>query len=239
MQDRIIQFHAGVTDCFIIQGERSNILIDTGINFTRERYLEVFAQHQIKASGISLIIVTHGHSDHFAHLSVVKELTGASIVCHKDATSPIMTGKSAPVIAGNWVGSIMKQIFKGRLTDYVPVPPDIVVDEVYDLSAHGIQGKIIHTPGHTDCSVSVLLDSGDAFTGDMFMANPFKANQPLPAVFIVNRSQLLDSMQKILDHGAQTIYGSHGGCFSRHDIERLVKRFYEKYGHKEENLCEN
>ncbi len=239
MQQKIMQFHAGVTDCFIIQGECGSILIDTGINFTRERYLEVFAQHQIKASDISLLVITHGHSDHFAHLSLLKELTGAAIICHKDAVGPITTGKSAPVIPGNWVGSIMKQIFKGRLTDYVPVHPDIVCDDVYDLSAHGIQGKIMHTPGHTDCSVSVILNSGDAFTGDMFMVNPFKANHPLPAVFIVNRSQLLASMRKVLDSGAQTIYGSHGGRFSRIDIERLVERLYKKYGQEEDKVCEN
>ena len=35
------------------------------------------------------------------------------------------------------------------------------------LSHLGIEGEIIHTPGHTDDSISLILDEGIAFTGDL------------------------------------------------------------------------
>jgi glyoxylase-like metal-dependent hydrolase (beta-lactamase superfamily II) len=35
----------------------------------------------------------------------------------------------------------------------------------------GLSGEVIHTPGHTDDSVSVFLDSGDAFIGDLHKEN--------------------------------------------------------------------
>jgi len=31
----------------------------------------------------------------------------------------------------------------------------------------GLSGEVIHTPGHSDDSISVFLDSGDAFIGDL------------------------------------------------------------------------
>ena len=36
-----------------------------------------------------------------------------------------------------------------------------------DLYGVGIQGEIIETPGHSDDSVSLVLDSGLAFIGDL------------------------------------------------------------------------
>jgi ribonuclease/clavin/mitogillin len=35
------------------------------------------------------------------------------------------------------------------------------------LQRLGIEGEIIHTPGHSDDSVSLILDEGIAFTGDL------------------------------------------------------------------------
>src|SRR5215469_2805839 len=35
------------------------------------------------------------------------------------------------------------------------------------LSRNGIAGEILHTPGHSDDSVSLLLDDGSVFTGDL------------------------------------------------------------------------
>jgi glyoxylase-like metal-dependent hydrolase (beta-lactamase superfamily II) len=35
------------------------------------------------------------------------------------------------------------------------------------LKEIGIPGEILHTPGHSDDSVSLLLDDGSVFTGDL------------------------------------------------------------------------
>jgi hydroxyacylglutathione hydrolase len=36
-----------------------------------------------------------------------------------------------------------------------------------DLLEFGVDGRIVHTPGHTSGSISLLLDSGEAFVGDL------------------------------------------------------------------------
>ena len=35
------------------------------------------------------------------------------------------------------------------------------------LQAEGIAGEILHTPGHSDDSISLLLDDGSLFVGDL------------------------------------------------------------------------
>jgi len=46
---------------------------------------------------------------------------------------------------------------------------DIVLDreKEYDLKEWGVEGKVLHTPGHTPGSLSVVLDNEEAILMDM------------------------------------------------------------------------
>lgn len=52
-------------------------------------------------------------------------------------------------------------------TEFDKVEPEILVEEDIDLLEFGVNGKIVHTPGHISGSISLLLDSGEAFVGDL------------------------------------------------------------------------
>jgi len=65
----------------------------------------------------------------------------------------------------------------------------------------GIAGEIVHTPGHSDDSVSLLLDDGSAFTGDL--TPPTLARED--AVRAVTASWRL-----LRERGATRVYPGHG-----------------------------
>jgi len=65
----------------------------------------------------------------------------------------------------------------------------------------GIDGELVHTPGHSDDSVSLVLDNGFAFTGDL--THPSMAGAEDAA--IVKRS-----WRALRDRGATTVYPGHG-----------------------------
>lgn len=65
----------------------------------------------------------------------------------------------------------------------------------------GIDGEIVHTPGHSDDSVTLVLDTGAAFTGDLTMEAMVGAEDP---------SVIARSWQALRDRGVTTIYGGHG-----------------------------
>lgn len=69
------------------------------------------------------------------------------------------------------------------------------------LSTLGFAGEILHTPGHSPDSVSLLLDDGSVFTGDL--THPMFATEEDTAT--VNAS-----WQLLRDHGATTVYAGHG-----------------------------
>lgn len=69
---------------------------------------------------------------------------------------------------------------------YPGTKPDIVMDtEEFSLWEYGIDGRVLHTPGHTKGSVSVLLESGELFAGCMAHNRfPFRLTPGLPIIVL-------------------------------------------------------
>lgn len=100
---------------------------------------------------------------------------------------------------------------------------DIAIgDEGLSLNEHGIPGKIIYTPGHSYGSVSVLLETGEAFVGDMAMnALPLRFGPGLP-IFAEDLVRLKESWRLLLDQGLKTIYPAHGEPFPVDIIRKAI-----------------
>ena len=98
---------------------------------------------------------------------------------------------------------------------------DIVLeDEAFSLEGYGISGKILYTPGHSSGSVSVLLETGEAFVGDMAMNKfPLRFSPGMP-IYAENWQTLVDSWKALLDEGAKSVYPSHGRPFSVDAIQK-------------------
>lgn len=100
---------------------------------------------------------------------------------------------------------------------FVKIPPasaDITLDDNdFSLDQFGVEGKIISTPGHSPGSVSVLLDSGDAFVGDLAMnAFPLRLTPGLP-ILAEDMEQVKKSWRLLLERGVKTVYPGHGKPF--------------------------
>ena len=101
------------------------------------------------------------------------------------------------------------------LVDIPATTVDVVINnEGFSLAEYGISGKVIYTPGHSLGSVSVLLDTGDAFVGDMAMNMfPLTLKPGLP-IFAEDFDKLKESWRVLLDQGVKRVYPSHGKPFS-------------------------
>jgi glyoxylase-like metal-dependent hydrolase (beta-lactamase superfamily II) len=69
------------------------------------------------------------------------------------------------------------------------------------LAGIGIEGEILSTPGHSDDSVTLVLDEGLAFTGDL--TSPlFVPDDPSDLAY--------QSWESIRAKGVHTVYPGHG-----------------------------
>jgi glyoxylase-like metal-dependent hydrolase (beta-lactamase superfamily II) len=79
------------------------------------------------------------------------------------------------------------------------------------LQTLGIPGEVIETPGHSADSVSLVLDSGLCFIGDLHPPQ-FVADEAAAAL---TRA----SWKTLLDHGAKEFYPAHGEVFKADVVE--------------------
>jgi glyoxylase-like metal-dependent hydrolase (beta-lactamase superfamily II) len=103
---------------------------------------------------------------------------------------------------------------------------DVVLsNEGLSLAEYGIPGRVIHTPGHTPGSVSVLLETGDAFVGCMTHNGfPFRLSPNLP-IFAEDLPRLRESWRMLLEQGVDTIHPAHGEPFSSEAIMETLSQF--------------
>lgn len=84
-----------------------------------------------------------------------------------------------------------------------------MVAEEMQLGVFGVNGFILSTPGHTEGSLSVVLQTGEAFVGDL--AVNFMGSVTTP--FAVDTTELFLSWRKIVKLGVNNIYPRHGRPF--------------------------
>jgi len=221
---RIHPIALGADCCYFIRG-KSAIMIDGGAPKRARVFLKAIERLSMKPEEIRLMIITHGHWDHIGSAGDIKEITGAKIAMHhreKDWLEKCL--KPIPPGVTGW-GRILVAMM-AMLTPLVRIPAtsvDIVLpDEGFSLSGYGIPGEVIHTPGHSPGSVSVLLETGDVFVGDLAMNGfPLRHGPGLP-IFAEDLEEVRRSWKLLLDRGAKTVYPAHGKPFSVDIIRRTL-----------------
>ncbi len=83
---------------------------------------------------------------------------------------------------------------------------------------------MFYTPGHTGGSCSVLLDSGEAFVGDLAMNGFPLCFSPRISIYSNDSNALVQSWRLLLTRSAETIYPGHGEPFSADIIRKSIDR---------------
>jgi hydroxyacylglutathione hydrolase len=204
--------------CYLIRGQGS-IIVDAGGPGQADGFMKAIVALSLRLEEIQLIVITHGHGDHIGSARDLKEITGAKIAMHqreKDwlEKSPDLQPSPPPGVT-LWGRILIKLLTFMPSARILATDVDIVLgDEVFSLAEYGIPGRVLYTPGHSWGSVSVLLESGEAFVGDLAMNGfPLRRGPGLP-IFAEDVSRVKESWKLLLEQGAQTIYPGHGAPFA-------------------------
>lgn len=222
----IIPVPMGFSTGYVLSGD-SAMAVDCGIPGRAGSFLETIESRGLVPEDIELILITHGHSDHVGSASEMKSLTGAKIAMHhseaKWLENPTMPPPPGVTAWGRMFMSLRRFIMP--VQEVEPARVEILIgDEGMSLRDREIPGKVLWTPGHTMGSISVLLDSGDAFVGDMAMNMfPLTLRPGLP-IFAEDMKTLRKSWRKLLEAGAKRIWPAHGGSFPAETIEKRLAR---------------
>jgi glyoxylase-like metal-dependent hydrolase (beta-lactamase superfamily II) len=222
MKENLIhQFELGASNCFIITGGEP-VIVDTGTDASPEVFRAICASCGLEPSDIQLIIISHEHADHFVNLDWMKEMTGgAPVLCHKAAERSLAEGLMPQVTARNTIGE--EAIKSPPSLSRVPrVRPDITFESEYDLAPFGIAGKVISTPGHSEGSTAVVLDSGEAIVGDTVVR--CHGGDELVIAFLADDVPALRRSVEMLLSSVTLFYSGHGGPYTREEVQAALER---------------
>jgi glyoxylase-like metal-dependent hydrolase (beta-lactamase superfamily II) len=92
------------------------------------------------------------------------------------------------------------------------------------LDRWGIPGRVLHTPGHSDSCVSVVLDDGTAFTGDLIMGKQVYRQTPNQPTMAMSLDRTFASWRKLLATGCRRIMPGHGDPFTADELAAVLRR---------------
>jgi len=204
---------------YILKGKKT-VIVDTGIAGQAGRILDTLRKNCIRKGDVSLILLTHGHWDHYGNAMELKEALGAPIAIGKADAGYLARGMDAPVVPRTVRGLLFKLFTSGKPDQVIA---DLVIDGETDLSPYGVDAIAFPTPGHTFGSLSVATADG-CLIGDLLMRMPPFGRVPGMPAFAEDARQIGPSLKKVLDRQPKMIYPTHGDPCETAAIRKRMAR---------------
>lgn len=211
---------------YLIETPEALYLIDAGFVGHGRTILRKIRSLGRSPRDLRLVIITHGHLDHFGGIAEVVAVSHARVACHP---------AHADVIA--WGGGIISpgvrpwgrtyERFARAVLPRMRIPsagPVLPVGDGQSLREFGLPGRVIHTPGHSEGCLSVLLDDGTALTGDLVQGKRLPTRVPELPSMAIDTDRSFDSWRKMLDAGARTFLPAHARPFSADELIATMRR---------------
>ena len=148
----------GNTNTYFIRGAKGSILLDTDYAGTLQMFYKEIKKNSISLKDITYILATHYHPD---HMGLIGELVSMGVKF-------LVMDTQVPNL--HFSDDIFSRDKTLRFLPSVPEDKAEVIackDSRAFLAALGINGEIISTPSHSEDSITLILDSGDCFVGDL------------------------------------------------------------------------
>ncbi|MBR6477032.1 MAG: MBL fold metallo-hydrolase, partial [Lachnospiraceae bacterium] len=178
------------TNTYLIEGERGMLLFDTGWAGTFPQLCRELGELGIPVQKITHILISHFHPDHAGIAQEIADL--GAVILAPELQRPFLHAAD-PIFA------------KEKNAAFVPIRDDQVrffsLEESREvLWELGIRGQVFHTPGHSDDSISLWLDEGVLFVGDL---------NPLYELELHQGTTIGESWERLLRLKPKTVYYGH------------------------------
>lgn len=219
----IKQLNLTIANAYLIEGKEP-ILVDSGGPTSLEVLQRALKAHGVTPRDLRLIIHTHGHGDHAGNTTALIRLANVPTAMHLNDLPMAKKGLNAPVhytrLGSRIIAPFVIRPFEGFL-------PTIKLDAAFSLREYGVRADVIHTPGHTPGSISIVFDNGEAIVGDIMMGGHLggmiRPHIPRYHYFYDNMSQLHQSIGLLLKRGVKRFYVGHGGAIEHEAVVQWLK----------------
>lgn len=212
----IRSIHLRGVNCYLLEGDGSSVLIDTGTPQSRARLEEKLERAGCHPGDLRLIVLTHGDYDHAGNARYLREKFGAKIGMHRNDTERVERadwdlGMKPRPDRFTMFFRLMSKLLR-RFIDasaFERFSPALFLEDEQSLAEYGIDATVLHLPGHTTGSIGVLTAEGELVCGDL-MQNMIR---PRLHFFIDDVTAARADIERLGRLGVTTVYPGHGKSF--------------------------
>jgi glyoxylase-like metal-dependent hydrolase (beta-lactamase superfamily II) len=177
------------TNYYVIEQNRTRLLVDVGWPGTMPKMQASLKRKGLTLQDLNYLFVTHYHPDHAGLVQELKDKGLKHFVLEQQLSAiPLLKTQVKP-------GSGYVEI---RVHDSLHLT---TAKSRAWLASIGLSGEMVSTPGHSDDSISLVLDDGLAFTGDLLF--PMAGDGDAVAI-------LEQSWNRLRELKVRTFYPGHG-----------------------------
>jgi hydroxyacylglutathione hydrolase len=188
---------------------------------------KVLKKIQETGKPLKLILLTHGHFDHYGSAAEIRRQTGAMIAIHKNDADNLRFGRTP-------IDSVKGRGYLGRI--FLPlgelvlrpdtVSADILLSDGDSLDDYGLRATVVHTSGHTHGSCCFIVEDSIVFAGDLLVSTPRSVDKQ---IYFAQSWRAIDkSLCTLCNRQFKLVYIGHTGkTVSREfvlDLCRKIKR---------------
>ena len=221
------------TNTYLIKGKKGSLLFDTGWAGTFPMLCRALGEKKLRLQDIDCLLISHFHPD---HMGIAQNVANAGVTI------------AAADVQRSFLHSSDHIFAKEKGTGFIPIDDRkvrlfTVARSREFLRELGIEGEVVHTPGHSDDSISLWLDKEKAlFVGDLNPLYELEAHRGTPIEHTWQKLLKLDPAVVYYGHaraaqlGAETAAEHHS---RGEDIYALVKKIMKLVdkGTAAETIC--
>lgn len=205
---------------YLIFTDSSAAVVDTGMPGNEKRILEYIRGAGIESRRLEYIILTHPDIDHSGSVAKLKGLTDAKVAIH-EADAPRLAGEKRLKEVKGATGvlfSVMSPFMR-----FTPVKPDVLLKD----SDRMLDCAVIHTPGHTDGSISLYREREAILVGDALRTDSRGMPRLPSSSMTVNMEQAKESVRKISTYQYRVLLPGHGPPIAQ-EASRVMADYVQK-----------
>jgi glyoxylase-like metal-dependent hydrolase (beta-lactamase superfamily II) len=219
-------------NCYLIDVEGGYVLIDTSFPHKRDKLDSELAAAGCGPEDLRLIVLTHGDVDHAGNCAHLRSAHRVPIAIHRQDAEIVRSGDMTAGRTGDpdrhtlafrfltAASGLLSEITKAG-ADFEAFEPDVLLEDGQDLSAYGLDARVVHLPGHSSGSIGILAGDGDLFCGDLLV----NVVRPSLHYYIDDVAQAHESIRKLSGLGVGTVYPGHGRPFPSSELPIPGRRF--------------
>ncbi len=191
----LYQLHYCNTNTYLLESNKGRILFDTGWAGTFDAFLREMGSLKIPVQSVDVLLISHFHPDHMGIAQQIADLGPRIVIL--DPQAPFLHASDAIFARDPGLSFCPIQDHQVHILSQS--------ESRGFLRSLGFEGELLFTPGHSDDSISLCLDSGEFFVGDL---------NPLYELPLHQGSQIGDSWDLLLSRHPKTLYYGHARPYS-------------------------